>query len=71
MDELDLDAKEYAEAIAEGLAILHWGAGVDGREVEFVLGSRGYVRRERGILSGYGYWISISVRVLRGMRRGL
>lgn len=38
-ESLGLDAKPYAEAIAEGIAILHWGAGIDARDVEFVLGS--------------------------------
>ena len=42
MEELRLDVRQYAEAVAEGLAVLHWGARVNGRDVEFVLGlSRG------------------------------
>jgi len=29
----------FAEAIADALAITHWEAGVDGRDIEFVIGS--------------------------------
>ncbi|KAH8680053.1 zinc finger protein-domain-containing protein [Tricladium varicosporioides] len=47
LEKIDLDPVEvalsnklwFADAIAEGLAILHWGARIDARDVEFVLGS--------------------------------
>jgi hypothetical protein len=39
MEYLRLDTAVYAESMAESLAILHWKAGVDANDVEFVLGS--------------------------------
>ncbi|KAF4630997.1 hypothetical protein G7Y89_g7128 [Cudoniella acicularis] len=39
IEEVGSDKFFLAEAIAEGLAILHWGAKIDARDVEFVLGS--------------------------------
>lgn len=48
MESLSLDVGQYAEAVAERLAILHWGAGIDARDMEFVLGgSRAEEERER------------------------
>ncbi|KAL7936353.1 zinc finger domain-containing protein [Trichoderma chlorosporum] len=38
MINLDLPVKEYATAIAEALALIHWAAHVDAYDVEFVLG---------------------------------
>lgn len=40
MELLDLPVHEYAEAIADTLATLHWDAEVDANDVEFALGSR-------------------------------
>lgn len=40
MEQLGLPIHEYAESIAEALAVLHWDAEVDANDVEFVLGSR-------------------------------
>ncbi|CAD0089176.1 unnamed protein product [Aureobasidium mustum] len=40
MEQLGLPIYEYAEAIADTLATLHWDAEVDANDVEFVLGSR-------------------------------
>ncbi|KAG9965262.1 hypothetical protein KCU61_g1992, partial [Aureobasidium melanogenum] len=40
MKQLELPVHEYAEAIADTLATLHWDAEVDANDVEFVLGSR-------------------------------
>lgn len=37
MRSLNLDVNSYAEAMAMALAIMHWGAGIDGNDVEFVL----------------------------------
>lgn len=37
MRSLGLDAKAYAETMAEALAIMHWSAGIDANDVEFVL----------------------------------
>ena len=39
MIELDLDVNAYATTMADALAVLHWRAKVDARDVEFVLGS--------------------------------
>lgn len=40
MEQLELPVHEYAEAIADTLATLHWDAEIDANDVEFVLGSR-------------------------------
>ncbi|KAH6881782.1 zinc finger protein-domain-containing protein [Alternaria rosae] len=40
MERLGLDTRSFAITIAKSLAILHWKAGVDANDVEFVLGSR-------------------------------
>ena len=39
MRDLELDLNTIAKEMAYGLATLHWKVGVDGRDVEFVLGS--------------------------------
>ncbi|KAB5578802.1 hypothetical protein GE09DRAFT_1281098 [Coniochaeta sp. 2T2.1] len=39
IEELGLDVKALASAMGKAFAIMHWGAGVDGDDVEFVLGS--------------------------------
>lgn len=39
MEVLGLDTSYYAEIMADALAILHWRAGIDGNDVEFILGS--------------------------------
>ena len=39
MERLGIDAKIYAIPMAHALAILHWKAGIDANDVEFVLGS--------------------------------
>jgi hypothetical protein len=39
MEELQLDVNEFASAIGEALAIMHWACHIDGNDVEFVLGS--------------------------------
>jgi hypothetical protein len=38
MEELKLDTAVYARMMAQTLAVLHWGAGIDANDVEFVLG---------------------------------
>ncbi|KAH0438206.1 hypothetical protein CcaCcLH18_03473 [Colletotrichum camelliae] len=38
MELLGLDAMQFVASIAEALAVVHWKAGSDGRDVEFVLG---------------------------------
>ncbi|KAI8286180.1 hypothetical protein K4K56_008950 [Colletotrichum sp. SAR 10_98] len=38
MELLDLDAMQSVAPIAEALAVVHWQAGSDGRDIEFVLG---------------------------------
>jgi hypothetical protein len=37
MEVLGLDVNAYAETMAEGLAPMYWGAGIDANDVEFVL----------------------------------
>ncbi|CAA9961478.1 hypothetical protein PTNB73_04815 [Pyrenophora teres f. teres] len=39
MERLGLDPRAYATTMAQALAFLHWKAGVDANDVEFVLGS--------------------------------
>ncbi|KAL1798440.1 hypothetical protein ACET3X_002477 [Alternaria dauci] len=39
IEELELDAADFATCIAETLAIMHWACQLDGNDVEFVLGS--------------------------------
>ncbi|KAK3384071.1 hypothetical protein B0T24DRAFT_72659 [Lasiosphaeria ovina] len=39
MLKLELDVKGLATAMGEAFAIMHWGAGVNGDDVEFVLGT--------------------------------
>ncbi|KAH9231472.1 hypothetical protein K456DRAFT_1915002 [Colletotrichum gloeosporioides 23] len=38
MEQLGLDAMQFVAPIAEALAVVHWKAGSDGRDIEFVLG---------------------------------
>ncbi|OQO00355.1 hypothetical protein B0A48_13702 [Cryoendolithus antarcticus] len=38
MEDLGLDTAVYAVTMARTLAILHWGVGTDGNDIEFVLG---------------------------------
>ncbi|MCJ1370563.1 hypothetical protein MMC20_001776 [Loxospora ochrophaea] len=38
MEDLGLDVQAFASAIAEALAVMHWGARTDADDVEFVLG---------------------------------
>ncbi|KAJ5901786.1 exodeoxyribonuclease iii xth [Penicillium taxi] len=39
MEELKLDTSTYAKYMGRALAIMYWEAGIDGNDVEFVLGS--------------------------------
>lgn len=39
LEDLDMDAFDYAEQMADALAVIHWDAHLDGRDIEFVLGS--------------------------------
>lgn len=39
MVELDLDVQSYARSMGHGMAIIHWAAKHDGRDIEFVLGT--------------------------------
>ena len=59
LDHLEL----YARSMAETLAVMHWGAGIDGNDIEFVLGSpspapstRSIVRSEN-ILGTHVVWV--------------
>jgi hypothetical protein len=44
---LGLPIREYASAMAEALAIMHWSAHIDAYDVEFVLGSEAEVKYRR------------------------
>lgn len=49
MESLGLDVVYYAEQMADALAVIHWRAKYDGRDIEFVLGSAPtFVRRPLG-----------------------
>lgn len=48
MRDLKLDVLQLADEMAIGLAVLHWKAGVDAMDVEFVLGSA-CTRTEKGL----------------------
>jgi len=39
MDAIKVPKLFFAEAIADALAIIHWEAGIDGRDIEFIIGS--------------------------------
>lgn len=39
MQALDLEVDTLVHQIAVGLAIVHWQSGLDGRDIEFVLGA--------------------------------
>ncbi|KAK3364192.1 hypothetical protein B0T25DRAFT_627982 [Lasiosphaeria hispida] len=45
---LELDVKGLATAMGEAFAIMHWGAGVDGDDVEFVLGTSALKEESQG-----------------------
>lgn len=56
MEGLNLNTQQLADAMGAAFAVLHWGAGVDGDGVEFVLGTKllsqgcaGLQRREMGL----------------------
>ncbi|KAL6151868.1 hypothetical protein ACJBU6_09808 [Exserohilum turcicum] len=58
MERLSLDPKVYTVAMAEALALLHWSAGIDANDVEFVLGCRAAVAQhatEEEILNATKY----------------
>jgi hypothetical protein len=38
IEDLQIDVEDYARAMAEALAVMHWVAKINGRDVEFVLG---------------------------------
>ncbi|OAA42874.1 hypothetical protein BBO_04789 [Beauveria brongniartii RCEF 3172] len=40
MESLDLDVQYIADSMGAAFAIMHWGAGINGDDVEFVLGTR-------------------------------
>jgi hypothetical protein len=40
-EKMGLDVHAYAEEMALGLVVLHWAAGIDGQDTEFVLGAGG------------------------------
>lgn len=47
MVSLNLPVREYAAAMAEALALMHWSANIDGYDVEFVLGSEAKLKYTR------------------------
>ena len=59
MENLQLDTDSFARLMAQTLAILHWKAGIDGNDVEFILGSspkRTRVPPTRAELATYDEW---------------
>jgi hypothetical protein len=44
MEDLGMNYKEYGTAMGKALATLHWGCFIDGKGVEFVLGSPGEIQ---------------------------
>jgi hypothetical protein len=44
MEDLGMNFKEYSTAMGKALATLHWGCCIDGKGVEFVLGSPGGIQ---------------------------
>lgn len=44
MERLNLDTASFAKNMASALAVLHWKAGVDGNDVEFVIGSKPFYK---------------------------
>jgi len=44
--ELSLDVEKMAEAMGAAIAILHWGAGLSGEDVEFVLGTKMTIKQD-------------------------
>lgn len=66
MEELGIpfDSLElYARAMAETLAVMHWGAQIDGNDIEFVLASpspapsRGSIVRSENVLGTHVMWV--------------
>lgn len=45
MELLNLDTTMYAKNMAFALAVMHWEAGIDGNDVEFVLGPKPFQRQ--------------------------
>ncbi|KAK7184323.1 hypothetical protein PSPO01_09700 [Paraphaeosphaeria sporulosa] len=41
MEALGIDARSYVKAMAEALAMMHWGARIDANDVGFVLPLQG------------------------------
>ena len=54
MIELDLPIRNYARAIGQALAIMHWSANVDCYDVEFVLGSEAETAYTQNICPSVG-----------------
>jgi hypothetical protein len=50
MKEMSLDVMSLATATGQAFAIMHWGAGVDGDDVEFVLGTSATTETDMGQL---------------------
>ncbi|KID93705.1 hypothetical protein MAJ_10345, partial [Metarhizium majus ARSEF 297] len=57
-EELQLPCKQYAKAMAEALATLHWQVRTNGNDVEFVLGAhRGRERDADMLLENHAVWM--------------
>src|SRR5690606_18752349 len=64
MLDLNLPVYDYATAIAEALAIIHWAANVDGYDIEFVLGSEAEMTYTKALTDA----LRMSVEQLEAMR---
>ncbi|KAI9712285.1 MAG: hypothetical protein M1820_001498 [Bogoriella megaspora] len=53
MEELGIDTFQYAAALADALAMMHWVAQVDANDVEFVLASYYHHQDETGLLAPF------------------
>ncbi|KAJ5900115.1 hypothetical protein N7495_004859 [Penicillium taxi] len=60
-----VEKTHYAEAIAEGLALIHWSTDWDGRDVEFVLGTDLFpVEIKEFLIEGHGKIVNTRVKGL-------
>lgn len=74
MEALSLDTRAYAQTMADALALMHWGAGIDAGDVEFVLAptrndNSGFKPVfESGFLGAHRMWI-LDFDCCRGIER--
>ncbi|KAH9871632.1 hypothetical protein J1614_005887 [Plenodomus biglobosus] len=64
MEELELDVADFAKAIGEALAVMHWACHLDANDVEFVLGSSPEYTADPALILTK----SLSVKYVSGMK---